>query len=355
MTTLSSPSPTADARRSGPVAPEVRADAGVLLFANPFSGSGPNRQWVESFAAELQHAGLVPTVVWDATQRRATLARLAAEFDAKPDARKEPPWVVAAGGDGSVAAVLNDMAAVGVTHWPFATLPVGNENLFARHFGIDRRKPHRLIDALVRGWTRPVDLGRIDRAEASPVRFTLMCSAGYDADVVHRLAAWRSRTAPNNPPGQLRRVSLKNYLPRMVGALRQYTCPSVTLTPADGTHAGQAIAGCHAFIFNLPEYGKDLGLCRHARADDGKLDFVLFTRPGRVRLLNYLRAAAMNARHLRRADVIHGQASAFTFSTSADLPIPLQADGDPAGHVTADHPVTITAEPAALRVVHTTA
>ncbi|MEM1445316.1 MAG: diacylglycerol kinase family protein [Planctomycetota bacterium] len=321
----------------------------VLLFANPYSGSGPNSRWVETFAASVEASGLDIQIVWDAAKRVSALR----DADASRIADSSPPWVVAAGGDGSVAAVLNDMAAAGVPDWPFATLPVGNENLFARHFGIDRRKPERLIDALRRGWTRPIDLGRVQQGPESPAtRFTLMASAGFDADVVHRVDRWRSETAAD---GQLRRVSLRSYVPRMAGALRKYAYPRVTLTPQDGPHAGQAIDGCHAFLFNLPEYGKDLGICRHARADDGMLDFVVFTKPGRVRLLNYLRAAAMNGRHLRRADVVHGQASSFTLTTQANTPVPLQADGDPAGHVGIDSPVTIAAEPSAANVVQTTA
>ncbi|MEM8781329.1 MAG: diacylglycerol kinase family protein [Planctomycetota bacterium] len=343
---------TADRPAFGPDA-DLRTPCGITLFANPYSGSGPNRQWVQQFADRLGEAGLPPQIVWDASNRRDTLRRCAETL--RSDA--SPPWVIAAGGDGSVAAVLNDMAAVGVAPWPFATLPVGNENLFARHFGIDRKKPDRLIDALLRGWTRPVDLGRltVDGDDASPLRFTLMASVGFDADVVHRVDRWRTNTPAE---GQIRRVSLKNYLPRMAGALREYAYPPVTLTPTDGDHAGQPLSGRHAFVFNLPEYGKDLGLCRHARADDGMLDFVVFTRPGRVRLLNYLAAAAMNGRHLRRPDVIHGRASRLTLAADSEdhgSPVPLQADGDPAGHVRSGAPVTITAEPAALRVVQTTA
>ncbi|MEM7576609.1 MAG: diacylglycerol kinase family protein [Planctomycetota bacterium] len=352
MTTLSPANP--ESLPVSPRSPQEPKPSAVILFANPYSGSGPNDRWVETFAQSVADAGLTSRIVWDASARREVL-RQAAQAQAASNAQNAAaPWIVAAGGDGSVAAVLNDMADAGVAHWPFATLPVGNENLFARHFGIDRKQPERLIEALQRGWTRPIDLGQICCGEntSGPVRFTLMASAGFDADVVHRVDRWR---ADAKESGQLRRVSLKSYIPRMLGSLRQYAYPRVTLTPTDGTHAGRPVTGRHVFLFNLPEYGKDLGLCRHARADDGQLDFVVFTQPGRARLLNYLRAAAMNARHLHRADVIHGQASRFTLSTDDDAPVPLQADGDPAGHVTQAAPVTITAEPAAAHVIHTTA
>jgi diacylglycerol kinase family enzyme len=325
----------------------------VLLFANPFSGSGPNRTWVEAFANQLTQAGLIAAVHWEPGRRREVLRAAADALGSNAP----PPWILAAGGDGSVAAVLNDMAAADVLHWPFATLPVGNENLFAGHLGIDRRKIKGLLGALATARTRSLDLGVLEAGDDPQTarRFCLMASVGFDADVVHRLDRWRqSGPAVPDAPGEsptLRRVSLLSYLPRMAGALCRYAYPAVTLTPRDGTHAGQPIVGRHLFVFNLPEYGKDLGLCRRARGDDGRLDFVVFTRPGRARLLNYLRAAAMAGRHLHRADVIHGRATAFTLTTDADTPVPLQADGDPAGHVTAGSATAIRIEPSALNVV----
>lgn len=332
-------------------------DPRVLILANPFSGTGPNRLWVEGFAAQLRAMGQHVQTVWDSAQRSAALG-------AARDAGQSPT-VVAAGGDGSISAVINDMAAQGVLGFPFATLPVGNENLFARHFKTRRDDGGALAAAVARGQTRPMDLGWVGPVgqtagdvgvgvggavpgaevqtlgESGGLLFTLMLGAGIDAEVIHRVDRWRHATADG---GALRRVNWWRYAPRIGGALRSYRYPLVKLTP-DG---GEPVIGAHAFVFNLPEYGKDLGLCRAARGDDGVLDWVVLRKPGRLALASYLRAVA-TGRHLDRADVRHGRASSLMFEphTRAAPPAPLQADGDPAGTT----PVQVKVLPAALRVV----
>ncbi len=322
--------------------PRTMTGRTVLILANPYSGTGPNRRWVEDFAGRLRDTGLAPHIVWEPAQRRDTLRRH------RHLVNGSAPIVIAAGGDGSIADVLNDMAAAQALHLPFTTLPVGNENLFARHFGIDRRRTDALANALADDVAvdhpRTLDLGRVTHADGASRLFSLMLGAGFDADVVHRVDRWRRDVPGGTGTGELRRVNWSSYGPRMAGALRQYGYPPITLTADDRA----PITGAHVFVFNLPEYGKDLGICRDAKADDGVLNYVVFEKPGRLRLLNYLRAAAMG-RHTRRADVKHG--TARTLTLAADQPVPLQTDGDPAGTLQPGAATTVTVQAACLHVV----
>lgn len=103
---------------------------------------------------------------------------------------------VVAGGDGTVLSVAPACAAAAV---PIYHLPAGNENLFAREFGMDAN-PARLARALQRGRTTTCDVGRCGWSGAGhassplPSRpFLLMASVGPDAGVVHRLHACRTR------------------------------------------------------------------------------------------------------------------------------------------------------------------
>src|SRR6266496_3487397 len=64
--------------------------------------------------------------------------------------------LVAAGGDGTVNAVVQHLVARGT----LAVLPGGTLNHFARDLGV--RNPERALEALERGEPRPVDLGRVD-------------------------------------------------------------------------------------------------------------------------------------------------------------------------------------------------
>lgn len=308
--------------------PAVR---GVAILANPYSGTGPNQRHVERLAAALSDAGLTPRMVWRPDERTTLLS--------DPDLARWCRCVVAAGGDGSIADVINDLHAHHPTDAvPLATLPIGNENLFARQFGFTRR-PGPLAAAIARGRSLRTDVGVVGGR-----LFTLMASGGFDATVVHRMAQWRRSATPNrhDTPANgcsLRRVNRLSYAGHIVGTICNYDYPAITVE-ADG----QTARGAHVFIFNLPQYGGNLGIARHARGDDAMLDWVVFERPGVVSLAHYA-WSVLRTRHLGRPDVPHGRARAIRLT--APTPVALQADGDPAGYT----PLTVTVKPRALRVV----
>ncbi|MEO1235617.1 MAG: diacylglycerol kinase family protein [Planctomycetota bacterium] len=293
----------------------------VLILANPFSGKGPNRKRVDRLERTLSDAGLSPKVVWEREARTPALAELG----------EDGRCVVAAGGDGSVADVLNDMRAAGRLDLPFATLPCGNENLFAQAFGFSG-EPEAIARAIARGETVPCDLG-----QAGERLFTLMVSAGFDAEVVRRLDRWRTRTRN----GSLKRVDRLRYAPRILGTILGYRFAAVTLE-ADG----RTIEGHQAYVFNLPQYGGGFRFAPDARPDDGVFDWVVFQKPGFLRLLLY-HWRVVRGRHLGSSGVAHGQASAVTLHTADGVYLPTQADGDPAGAT----PLRVSVLPAAIRVI----
>lgn len=319
-------------RQPRPPAPRS-ADAarGVLVFANPYSGSGPNRSYVKDLLHALRRRGLRPRVVWDPRQRAATLA--------DPRVRERCRCVVAAGGDGSLADVVNDLGRADLLDsMPLATLPIGTENLFAREFGFTR-DGDALAAAIDRLELHHVDLGAVRDAESGEIErlFLLMASAGFDADIVHRMARWRS----GNGNGVLKRVNRLSYAPRILSCLREYAWPRIT-----AEIDGRRFTGSHLFVFNLPQYGGNLGIARHACGSDHLLDWVIFERPGLFPLASYAATVAL-ARHLQRGDVMHGKAARLR--VLADGPVALQADGDPAGAA----PAEVEVRPAALRVIAT--
>ena len=89
---------------------------GVLIVANPYSGSLANRRRVAALAEALGRAGFEPKELWHRSERTAELAdpNLAAKWNC----------VVAAGGDGTVADLINERPRV-----PVAVLPLGTENV----------------------------------------------------------------------------------------------------------------------------------------------------------------------------------------------------------------------------------
>src|SRR2546428_5568225 len=159
----------------------------IVVAANPYSGASDNRRRVEALARELAALGEHPCVVWGARERAAMLGDRAAMTGCRA--------VVAAGGDGTVAQVINELPP----GTPLAAFPAGNENLFASAYGF-ADDPAALARALAAGRTRALDLGRASVPGRSRL-FALMLSAGLDAEVVRRLTAWRP-PGPTPRPGR---------------------------------------------------------------------------------------------------------------------------------------------------------
>jgi diacylglycerol kinase (ATP) len=276
---------------------------------------GANTRHVAALALALRRHGLEPQIAWEPGARAAALGR--------STAAEEYHAVVAAGGDGTVAAVVNDLRAA----LPVAVLPLGRENLFARWLGVPR-DPEALARSVARGRVRRIDLGR-----ANGRLFVLMAGVGFDAEVVGRMARWRTRD------GRLRRVTRASYARPILAALGRYTFPRLDL------QAPEAYAsGVQALVANVPVYAAGLRVAPRARADDGILDWVMLTRPGRAPLVRYV-VAAWRDRLAGRPDVLTGRADRVRIVSST--PVPVQLDGDPAGLT----PVEITVQPAALVVI----
>ena len=295
----------------------------VIILANPYSGKGQNRQRVEALSQLLSSKGMMVRQVWDLAER--------AEALGDPSIGEKVRCVVSAGGDGSMAGVVNDLGKGGeTTRTAIAMLPLGNENLFAKEFGYNKGLA-KLAEAIDRLQTRTIDVGK-----AGETMFTLMVSAGFDSEVVQRVDAWRRATGGNG----LKRVGRLSYARPIVSALTGYTYPMVTLRAE-----GQSVRGAHAFIFNIGKYGGGLPIGSHAVADDGQLDWVVFKKPGLLRLARYGLSTYLR-RHLKSGDIAHGRSASIELTSQADE-IPAQADGDPCGTV----PMRIEVVPKAMRVV----
>lgn len=282
----------------------------VAVQRNPKSGSGTQRRMLVNLVRELRALGLRPRVFKDRDRLRQRVE--------DPRRREGLRCIVAAGGDGTVADVFNRFPGI-----PVAILPMGTENLLARHLGIPASgvEVARLIAVDSR---RRFDLG-----QAGNRRFALMVSAGFDADVV--------RMTHQARVGHISRAA---YIQPILESLRNYEHPPLRIT-VDGRLLPQTVR--LAVVVNIPAYALGLPVARTARGDDGWLDLRLFEQGSAFQMIRYLCNLALGT-HERLPDVI--SLTGARLRIDSDVPVPLQADGDPIGYT----PIEIGVLPGALEV-----
>jgi diacylglycerol kinase family enzyme len=216
--------------------------------------------------------------------------------------------MVVVGGDGAVRMAADAAIRTGV---PLHHLPLGTENLFAREFGSTRRTED-LLAAIEAGRIEPVDAATVNGET-----FLLMASMGFDADVVHDLAARRT--------GAITHLS---YLPPIVRRAVRWRGPSFDVTIDDEP----LVAGVRGTVVvaNCRQYGGRLDPAGDASMSDGLLDVVVLpaaAAPGMVR-----RAIGCRLRLNRRAGAVpRGRGRRIDIRCSPASRV--QVDGDPFGPV----------------------
>ena len=292
----------------------------VAVFANPFSGARPNRDIIQNLCEALKDRNLTPLQIWSPTE-------LQHAIEAGQLNPQHCRALIAAGGDGTLSVAVNAQPPV-----PIALYPLGTENLFAKHFGFTRSAPF-IADAIARNKTKTIDL-----ASVGDHRFTCVASAGYDADVVHRLAAWR-----HEHPTETRRITRSSYLSFIFKSIAHYRFTPIVLE-ADGNQ----YTGSLAMVFNVPRYGLGFDPCPDGSPTDGLMDFVIYGHGGVINSTKYAIATYLR-RHTHLPSVHTGKAKHITIRSADGSLVPFEIDGDEAGHT----PRTLTSLPNALTIIDT--
>jgi diacylglycerol kinase family enzyme len=262
---------------------------------------------VDELFARLQVAQFTPRTVAHLDE----LSRAVAEGAQNGTLRA----VVAAGGDGTAALVVNHTPP-GV---PLALLPLGTENLLAKHLRITA-VPEQVCEIIQQGACVQFDAG-----QANDRVFLLMVGVGFDGDVVRRLHARRT--------GHIRHLS---YTKPILASIRSYSYPELRVYchDSDQQEPGEPrVRARWVHVFNLPQYGGGIRLAPWADGRDGRLDVCTFRRGSLWHGLRYL-AGVLLGRHRTWRDC-------ETFATTwlrceSDEPVPYQVDGDPAGELPVD-------------------
>lgn len=267
----------------------------VLILCNPVAGGGRSMRMGESIAQHLRGT------------------RIDAELLCT---RLEPPdqWLDAAlngadalliaGGDGAVRMAAGTACR---TTTPIYHLACGTENLFAREFKMTCNAD-AVAGALRRMQTKRVDVGRVNGR-----RFVLMASVGFDAEVVHDLAASRGAS-----------ISHWSYVRPIIRQLLRWRAAKLEVV-VDGVRIDDGGPG-FVVVGNSRQYGWRLNPAGRASMSDGLLDVAYFPARGFAGLARWA-ILSRAQRHLDRPGLRYGRGRVV--SIRSDERLRYQVDGDP--------------------------
>jgi diacylglycerol kinase (ATP) len=274
----------------------------VLIFANPIAGRGRGRVVARRLERDLQAAGY-PTQVF-----------LDRPSDVSPRSIPPAAAAISIGGDGTLRSVVELLLARGGTAPPLLPVPMGTANLMGRHLGVQWSAWN--LGASVLATLRKREIIQLDVARANGKLFLLMAGVGIDAQVVHLLD--RMRHGP---------IDLTSYVLPAALTFANYDFPAVTVT-VDGKKVASDLPAI-AVIGNVKEYGTGFPILTEARPDDGLLDVCVMPCRDRKELAEILMLVA-TGEHPLREDVVYVKGRSVT--VDSDMPVPVQIDGDSAGH-----------------------
>jgi diacylglycerol kinase (ATP) len=273
-------------------APPLRRRA--LIIVNPAAGrSWSARRRLDRVVAALERRGCA------VVSRRARPASGDAERLAR-EAEAEFDIIVAAGGDGTLNAVVNGMVAAPRA---LGILPFGTANVLAREIGLPR-DPEQLAELIAAAPARPIWPGRVgDRL------FLTMASSGFDAETV---------AAVN--PRLKRHAGRLAFAWAILGCLWRYRACELCVRVDGVDHRAATVIAAKGRLYAGPHV-----IAPRANLAEPMLDLVLFHRSGRLAALRYLAALLRGSLPRRRDVTILRAREAFVSAAEA---VPVQADGE---------------------------
>ncbi|WP_338287629.1 diacylglycerol kinase family protein [Luteolibacter sp. LG18] len=241
---------------------------------------------------------------------------LAARFAAEGE-----PVVIAAGGDGTLNAVVSGLAG---SQTALGVLPAGTMNVFARELGIPFDNLSKAFEVIDRGHVREIDLFEANRAP-----FMQMAGVGFDAMVIEE-TTWETK----------KMLGPLAYLLSAVKVLGEKP-PRMEVICRDG----RRVEGVAVLAGNGSLYGGQFRLFRKADNQDSMLDVLVFKEAGYKLVLDSLKGLALGGVDLA-ASTEYFQAEDFT--VVAEREVPIQVDGELLGRA---KEVAFSESPRRLRVL----
>lgn len=271
---------------------------GVVVAYNPISGRGVGARAAQRLAERLRGDGHDAALVETGP----------AAAEPPQEVFDEARALVVVGGDGTVRTLA---AFAERSNTPIYHFPYGNENLFAREFGMDRSYD-RLARALETHEIRRVDVGVCNDG-----LFLIMASVGLDANVIHRLAELRKGG-----------VSHLSYVRPILGEFLRLRGVPMRVR-VDGREIVDGRAGL-LIVANSRQYALRLDPVRGSDMSDGLLDVAFFPHGGRLGMSAWAMRIALR-RHLGHPRLVHGRGATVEVEGMNGVDLRYQVDGDAPG------------------------
>ncbi len=223
----------------------------LIWIVNPSSRPRRIKKYRAAIEGMLGENGFdVETVL---TEKAGDPERLARER------KEEAHSILVAGGDGTIREVLTALKGEGV---PVGFIPLGTANVLARELGIPL-EPIAAAQAFLKGVPREYDMGMLGNQA-----FLIMASYGFDAFVVGRVSLFLKKFLGRGAYALAGILGLAAFRPEPIEIFIEEGSPPIVAT--------------FVVFANASRYAGDYVVAPDAQMNDGFIDLVCWTKPGRL-------------------------------------------------------------------------
>lgn len=262
----------------------------ILVYYNPFSGSGVFKNNLDYIIGRCQDAG------YQAVPIRASKGKVIDKTFAEIN-QEEYSRIIVGGGDGTVNLCVNAMIKHDI-NLPLAILPSGTANDFAYYFGLPS-DIKELMDIALGDVTSPADVGKVNDKV-----FINVAAMGALVDV-------SQKTDPNLKNS----LGIVAYYLTAMSELPQVRPLAVKLTTPDEVYEEEIY---FMVVMNGESAGGFRKLNPESSINDGKLDVIAFLKMPIVELAPLL-IEVLRGRHPQNKHVLYFQTDELTMESDADI------------------------------------
>ena len=218
------------------------------IIVNVKAGKGNGKKRLDKVTAYLDERGLPYAV--HRTKSKGHAEQLARELSSDGDGKK---IIVACGGDGTFHEVLN---GIDTEKARLGFIPAGRGNDFARGTQFTSLDPIKAVAGIIEGTPK-----RIDYIQISNRRCLNIAGTGMDVDVLLRTSQSRNHLS---------------YIASLIKCLVKFEPYRVTIHVEGKEITTDALM---VGVCNGSQFGSGIKVAPMAKADDGKLDLMIVTKP----------------------------------------------------------------------------